>query len=63
MLENSAIWARQAEEVVIDNPAKIAARISEIGLYPKHPEGKETFNRSGRTRQHPQPLRTDSRMV
>ncbi|MBQ6858924.1 MAG: PolC-type DNA polymerase III, partial [Clostridia bacterium] len=44
MLEEFAYLGRaKAEEVVIDNPAKIAARIGEVGLYPKHPEGKETF--------------------
>ena len=44
MLEEfSYLGKAKAEEVVIDNPAKIAARIGEIGLYPKHPEGKETF--------------------
>ena len=44
MLEEFSYLGREkAEEVVIDNPAKIAARIGEVGLYPKHPEGKETF--------------------
>ena len=44
MLDEFAYLGREkAEEVVIDNPAKIAARIGEVGLYPKHPEGKETF--------------------
>ena len=44
MLEEFAYLGKdKAEEVVIDNPAKIAARIGEVGLYPKHPEGKETF--------------------
>ena len=44
MLDEFAYLGKaKAEEVVIDNPAKIAARIGEVGLYPKHPEGKETF--------------------
>ncbi|MDO5299654.1 MAG: PolC-type DNA polymerase III [Clostridia bacterium] len=44
MLEEFSYLGREkCEEVVIDNPAKIAARIGEVGLYPKHPEGKETF--------------------
>ena len=44
MLEEFAYLGKaKAEEVVIDNPAKIAARVGEVGLYPKHPEGKETF--------------------
>ena len=60
MLEEfSYLGKAKAEEVVIDNPAKIAARIGEIGLYPKHPAVL-----AGRGGQHPQPLRrTDSRMV
>ncbi len=41
--EFSYLGKAKAEEVVIDNPAKIAARIGDVGLYPKHPEGKETF--------------------
>ena len=43
MAEFAYLGEEKAREVVIDNPAKIAARIGEIGLYPKHPEGKETF--------------------
>ena len=44
MLGEFAYLGRQkAEQVVIDNPAAIAARVGEVGLYPKHPEGKETF--------------------
>ncbi len=44
MLEEfSYLGEKKAEEVVIDNPAKIAQRVGEVGLYPKHPEGKETF--------------------
>ena len=43
MREFAYLGQEKAHEVVIDNPAKIAARIGEIGLYPKHPEGKETF--------------------
>ena len=46
MLEEfSYLGKAKAEEVVIDNPAKIAARIGEIGLYPKHPEGKDVYKR------------------
>ncbi len=44
MLEEfSYLGKEKCEEVVIDNPALIASRIGEVGLYPKHPEGKETF--------------------
>ena len=65
-LKFSYLGKAKAEEVVIDNPAKIAARIGEIGLYPKHPEGKGDVPAvlAGRGGQHPQPLRgSDSRMV
>lgn len=44
MLEEfSYLGKEKCEEVVIDNPALIASRIGDVGLYPKHPEGKETF--------------------
>ncbi|MBQ8092909.1 MAG: PolC-type DNA polymerase III, partial [Clostridia bacterium] len=41
--EFSYLGPQKAHEVVIDNPAIIAARIGDISLYPKHPEGKDTF--------------------
>ncbi len=45
MLEEFAyLGADKAREVVIDNPAKIVARVGEITLFPKHPEGKTTFS-------------------
>ena len=42
---NSAyLGAEKCHEVVIDNPAKIAAiRWTSCGLFPKHPKGKDTF--------------------
>ncbi len=44
MLDEFAyLGPEKAHEVVIDNPAKIAARVGSISLYPKHPEGKDTF--------------------
>lgn len=44
MLEEfSYLGKEMAEEVVIDNPAKVAAMIGDISLYPKHPENKTTF--------------------
>ena len=41
--EFSYLGKEKSEEVVIDNPLLIASRIGDVGLYPKHPEGKETF--------------------
>lgn len=44
MLEEFSYLGKEAaEEVVIDNPAKIAAMVGDISLYPKHPENKTTF--------------------
>ena len=44
MLDEFAyLGPEKAHEVVIENPAKIAARVGDISLYPKHPEGKDTF--------------------
>ncbi|MFR5855319.1 MAG: hypothetical protein ACLUE8_13930 [Lachnospiraceae bacterium] len=37
-------WARRScREVVIDNPKPIADQVEELRLFPKHPEGKDTF--------------------
>ena len=41
--EFSYLGKEKAHEVVIENPAKIAARVGKLGLYPVHPEGKDTF--------------------
>ena len=41
--EFSYLGKEKAYEVVIKNPAKIAEQVEEITLYPKHPEGKDTF--------------------
>ena len=41
--EFSYLGEEKCREVVITNPGKVADRIGEVGLYPKHPEGKETF--------------------
>ena len=44
MLEEfSYLGAEKAHEVVIDNPKKIADMVEELRLFPKHPEGKDTF--------------------
>ena len=44
MLEEFAYLGKEkAEEVVIDNPRKIADRVGDVRLFPRHPEGKETF--------------------
>ena len=44
MLEEFAyLGPEKCEEVVIDNPLKIAARVGDVNLFPRHPEGKETF--------------------
>ena len=44
MLEEfSYLGEKKCREVVIDNPRKIAEQIEELRLFPKHPEGKETF--------------------
>ncbi len=34
----------KAKEIVIDNPRRIADRVEEMTLFPKHPEGKTTFS-------------------
>ena len=34
----------KAKEIVVDNPQKIADKIENITLFPKHPEGKTTFS-------------------
>ncbi len=41
--EFAYLGAEKAMEVVVDNPVKIAGKVGEISLFPKHPEGKETF--------------------
>ncbi|MDL2318287.1 PolC-type DNA polymerase III [Eubacteriales bacterium OttesenSCG-928-A19] len=44
MLEEFAyLGEAKAMEVVVDNPNKIADRVGEVRLFPKHPEGLETF--------------------
>ncbi|MDD6041366.1 MAG: PolC-type DNA polymerase III [Clostridia bacterium] len=44
MLEEfSYLGAEKAHEVVIDNPRMIADMVGELRLFPKHPEGKDTF--------------------
>lgn len=44
MLEEFAYLGKEkAEEVVIDNPKKIADRVNDVNLFPRHPEGKDTF--------------------
>ncbi len=44
MLEEfSYLGHEKAREVVIENPRKIADMVEELRLFPKHPEGKETF--------------------
>ena len=44
MLEEfSYLGKEKAHEVVIDAPRKIAEQVGELRLFPKHPEGKDTF--------------------
>ncbi|MBP3542136.1 MAG: PolC-type DNA polymerase III [Clostridia bacterium] len=44
MLEEFSYLGRdKAHEVVIDNPKMIADMVDELRLFPKHPEGKDTF--------------------
>ncbi|NLB90953.1 MAG: PolC-type DNA polymerase III, partial [Clostridiales bacterium] len=44
MLEEFAyLGEEKAKEVVITNPQKIANRVEELTLFPKHPKGEDTF--------------------
>ena len=44
MLEEfSYLGPEKAVEVVVDNPNKIAETVEKVSIFPKHPEGKETF--------------------
>ncbi len=44
MLEEFAwLGPEKCREVVIDNPRRIADMVESLRLFPKHPEGKETF--------------------
>ena len=44
MLDEFAyLGAEKCHEVVIDNPKLIADQVEELRLFPKHPEGKDTF--------------------
>ncbi len=44
MLEEFAyLGPEKCHEVVIDNPRKIADQVETLRLFPKHPEGKDTF--------------------
>ncbi|MCI5772598.1 MAG: PolC-type DNA polymerase III [Clostridiales bacterium] len=42
--EFSYLGEKKAHQVVIDNPRLIASRVSDITLFPPHPEGKTTFS-------------------
>lgn len=41
--EFSYLGPSKAMEVVVDNPNAIADRVEKVSIFPKHPEGKETF--------------------
>lgn len=43
LAEFAYLGEKKCEEVVIDNPLKIAERVGDVRLFPRHPEGKETF--------------------
>ena len=44
MLEEFAyLGPAKAMEVVVDNPQRIADMVQPLTIFPKHPEGKETF--------------------
>ena len=41
--EFSYLGPEKAMEVVVDNPNAIAETVEKVSIFPKHPEGKETF--------------------
>ena len=41
--EFSYLGPQKAMEVVVDNPNAIADTVEKVSIFPKHPEGKETF--------------------
>lgn len=43
LLEFAYLGAEKAKEVVISAPAKIAAEVEPLRLFPKHPKGEDTF--------------------
>ena len=43
LAEFAYLGPEKCREVVIDNPRKIADRVEPLRLFPKHPEGKDTF--------------------
>ncbi|MBQ6173434.1 MAG: PolC-type DNA polymerase III [Clostridia bacterium] len=43
LAEFAYLGSEKCREVVIENPRKIADMVAELRLFPKHPEGKDTF--------------------
>ncbi|MFH1512395.1 MAG: PolC-type DNA polymerase III [Bacillota bacterium] len=43
LLEFAYLGDKKAYEVVVENPQKIAAQVETLTLFPKHPDGAETF--------------------
>ena len=43
LAEFAYLGPKKCREVVIDNPRKIADMVENLRLFPKHPEGKDTF--------------------